>query len=165
MTMDLIVLEFQGYLRNISRYDSDIPTVIPDGIFGDETAESLKAFQRKHSLAETGTVNFPTWEKLIEENRNAIFFFSEPVQTAPISNEDLPLEEGKESHLNYNLNLMLSHLGRSYANFDVLELTSAFTPQTKAQVINFQKVIDREQTGRVDKETWNALSQLYLLLS
>lgn len=162
--MDLIVLEFQGYLRNISRYDSDIPTVIPDGIFGDETTESLKAFQRKHSLAETGTVNFPTWEKLIEENKRAIFFFSEPEQTAPISNGDFPLEQGKETHLNYNLNLMLSHLGKNYENFDVLELTADFTAQTRAQVINFQKVIDKEQTGKVDKETWNSLSQLYLIL-
>lgn len=163
--MDEIILELQGYLRNISRYDSDIPTVIPDGIFGDETTESIKAFQRKHSLEETGNVDFETWNKLIEENRNAIFFFSEPIQTAPIRNEDFPLTEGKETYLNYNLNLMLSHLGRSFANFDILEITSAFTPQTTAQVKSFQKVISVPLTGIVDKEIWNSLSQLYLILA
>lgn len=163
--MDEIILEMQGYLRNISRYDSDIPTVIPDGIFGDETTKSIRAFQNKHSLEETGTVDFETWNKLIDENRNAIFYFSEPVQTAPIRNEDLPLTEGKETHLNYNLNLMLSHLGRRFENFDILEITSVFTPQTTAQVRNFQKVIAVPLTGVVDKETWNSLSQLYLILT
>lgn len=163
--MDEIILEMQGYLRNISRYVSDIPTVIPDGIFGDETTESVKAFQRKHSLEETGTVNFETWNKLIVENRKAIFFFSEPVQTAPIRNEDFPLREGKETHLNYNLNLMLSHLGRNFTNFDILEVTSVFTPQTTAQVKNLQKVFALPLTGIVDKEIWNSLSQLYLILT
>lgn len=163
--MDEIILEVQGYLRNISRYDSDIPTVIPDGIFGDETTESVRAFQRKYNLEETGTVNLATWNKLTEENRKAVFFFSEPVQTAPIKNEDFPLREGKETHLNHNLNLMLSHLGRNFENFDILENTSAFTPQTTAQVRNFQKVIAVPLTGIVDKEIWNALSQLYLILT
>lgn len=162
--MDSTVMEMQGYLRNISRYDSDIPTVIPDGIFGDETTESVKAFQRKHSIDETGRVNFETWNKLIEENRNAVFYFSDPVQTAPIRNEDLPLREGKETYLNYNLNLMLSHLGRNFANFDILEVTDVFSPQTTAQVRFFQKVTDVPLTGEVDKQTWNSLSQLYLLL-
>ncbi len=163
--MDEIILELQGYLRNISRYDSDIPTVIPDGIFGDETTESIKAFQRKNSLEETGTVDFDTWNKLVAENKKAVFLFSEPVQTAPIRKEDFPLTEGKETHLNYNLNLMLSHLGRNFENFDILEITSAFTPQTTAQVKSFQKVISVPLTGDVDKETWNSLSQLYLILA
>lgn len=162
--MDEIILEFQGYLRNISRYDSDIPTVIPDGIFGEETVNSLKAFQRKQGLRDTGTVDFQTWEKLVGENRKAVFFFSLPEQTAPITDEDFPLREGKETHLNYNLNLMLSHLGRNYSNFDILEVNDIFSPQTRAQVIVFQKVTDKEKTGEVDKELWNSLSQLYLIL-
>lgn len=162
--MDVAVMEMQGYLRNISRYDSDIPTVIPDGIFGDETTASVKAFQRKHSLAETGRVNSETWDKLIQENRKAVFYFFEPIQTAPIQNGDLPLKEGKETHLNYNLNLMLSHLGRNFENFDVLEVTDVFSPQTTAQVKVFQKVTDAPVTGEVDKLTWNNLSYLYLLM-
>ncbi len=163
--MDETVLEIQGYLRNISRYDKDIPTVIPDGIFGDETTESVRAFQRKHGLNETGIVNFETWNKLIEQNREAVFFFSEPVQTAPVRNEDLPLREGKETHLNYNLNLMLSRLADRFVNFSAVEVTSFFTSDTAAQVKIFQKVNSLPLTGIVDKETWNLLSELYLLLT
>lgn len=163
--MDETVLEIQGYLRNISRYDKDIPTVIPDGIFGNETTESVRAFQRKHGLNETGIVNFETWNKLIEQNREAVFFFSEPVQTAPVRNEDLPLREGKETHLNYNLNLMLSRLADRFVNFSAVEVTSFFTSDTAAQVKIFQKVNSLPLTGIVDKETWNLLSELYLLLT
>ncbi len=161
--MNTAVFEFQGYLRNISRYDSDIPTIIPDGIFGEETTASVKTFQRKHGLSETGTVNFETWTKLTEENRKAVFFFSDPIQTAPIKNEDLPLREGKETPLNYNLNLMLSQLGRRYENFSIIEVSSYFTSETAEQVRFFQKAIDVPVTGIVDKETWNSLSRLYLI--
>ena len=163
--MDKAVFELQGYLRNISRYDSDIPSVISDGIFGKETAESVRAFQRKHSLEETGAVDFTTWNKLTQENRNAVFFLSEPEQIAPIKNEDLPLKEGKSSHLNYNLNLMLSHIGRRFTNFEAVEVTAEFTPETAAQIKKLQRVISVPVTGEADKETWNSLSQLYLLLT
>lgn len=162
--MDIIIREMQEYLRNIARGDAEIPLIVPDGIYGSETTQSVKAFQKKHGLKESGNVDFETWEKLVEENGKALFSFSAPNQIAPIRNEDLPLKKGKESIFNYNLNLMLSSLASVYRNFDVLSVTSNFTEDTERQVIAFQKVIASELTGEVDKETWNALADIYVLI-
>ena len=41
------IYNLQRYLRQLSRFDPDIPAVDEDGIFGEETRTSLEAFQKK----------------------------------------------------------------------------------------------------------------------
>ncbi len=163
--MDSAVFEIQTYIRNISRYDNDIPSLIPDGIFGNETTESITAFQRKHLLEQTGKVNFTTWNKLFEENSKALYSFSPPVQTAPATNSDFPLKQGNTSHLNKNVNLMLLRLSDFYRNFDGAEMSDEYTEKTKELIKIFQKLTGNTVTGETDKATWNLLSYLYLLLT
>ena len=163
--MDTAVYEIQSYIRNISRLDKDIPSLVPDGIFGEETAESVTVFQRKHLLAQTGKVDIDTWNKLLEESDRAVFAFSEPVQTAPALNSDFPLRIGKESHLNSKLNLMLSRLSDFYGNFSGAVLSSEYTEETEQLISLFQSLSGNSVTGVTDKSTWNLLSALYLLLS
>ncbi len=163
--MDTAVYELQSYIRNISRLDRDIPALVPDGIFGEETAESVTAFQRKHLLPLTGKVDFDTWNKLSEENDRAVFAFSEPVQTAPAKNRDFPLKKGKKSHLNGNVNLMLSRLGDFYENFAGALLSDEYTADTERLIGSFQSLTGTDITGETDKMTWNLLSYLYLLLA
>ncbi len=163
--MDTAVYEIQSYIRNISRLDKDIPSLVPDGIFGDETTESVLAFQRKNLLPQTGKVDFDTWNKILEENDRAIFVFSAPVQTAPARNSDFPLKKGKESHLNANVNLMLSRLSDFYDNFEDAVLSSDYTAETERLISIFQALTSTAVTGETDKNTWNLLSYLYLLLT
>ncbi len=163
--MDTAVYEIQTYIRNISRLDPQIPSLVPDGIYGAETAESITAFQRKHLLAQTGKVDFSTWNKLLEENDRAVFAFSEPVQTAPVRSGDFPLKRGKESHLNGNVNLMLSRLYDFYENFSGAVLSPDYTEETERLIGIFQSLTGNPVTGETDKNTWNLLSYLYLLLT
>lgn len=163
--MDTAVYEIQTYIRNISRLDPQIPSLVPDGIYGEETAQSVTAFQRKHLLPQTGKVDFLTWNKLLEENDKAVFAFSEPVQTAPVRNEDFPLREGKKSHLNGNVNLMLSRLSDFYENLQGAVLSPDYTSETARLIGVFQSLTGNPVTGETDKSTWNLLSYLYLLLT
>ncbi len=162
--MDTAVFEIQSYIRNISRIDDDIPSLVPDGIFGEETTESVLAFQRKHLLQQTGKVDFATWNKLLEENDRAVFAFSEPVQTAPATNGDFPLKRDKESHLNGNVNLMLTRLSDFYENFGGAVLSPDYTEATERLIRIFQSLTGNTVTGEVDKNIWNLLSYLYLIL-
>lgn len=163
--MNSAVFEVQSFIRNISRYDKDIPSLIPDGIYGEETEESILAFQRKHLLPQTGKVDFDTWNKLLQENADALFNLSLPVQTAPVHNGDFPLKKGKSSHLNRNINLMLLRLSDFYENFDGAELSFDYTEKTTELIGTFQNLTGLPETGETDKQTWNLLSYLYLLLS
>ena len=163
--MNTAVYEIQTYIRNISRLDPQIPSLVPDGIYGEETTESIAAFQRKHLLEQTGKVDSDTWNKLLEENDKALFAFSEPIQTAPVKNGDFPLKRGKESHLNGNINLMLLRLSDFYENLSGAVLSPDYTSETERLIGVFQSLTGIPVTGETDKSTWNLLSSLYLLLT
>ena len=161
--MDSAVFEIQSYLRNIGRLDSDISRVVPDGFFGEETTAAVKSFQRKYGLAETGIVDFESWESIKDKNSEAAFTASEPVQIVRITNDDLPLVTGMDNTLIYTLHLMLNLLAERYNNFTPLPLQSLFDENTEREVRRFQWVISHEETGQVDKATWNNLAEMYLL--
>lgn len=160
---DDAVFELQSYLRNIGRLDSDISRVVPDGVFGSETTEAVRSFQSKHGITETGTVDFETWEMIKRKNSEALFEASEPVQLVKITNGDLPLVRDTDSSLVYTLHLMLNRVAENYDNFTPLPVQSFFDESTEREVRRWQRVISHEESGRVDKLTWNTLAEFYLL--
>ena len=58
------VMGLQEMLRTISFWLEDIPSVIPDGIFGPKTKDSVTAFQTVYGLKPTGEVDSQTWHLL-----------------------------------------------------------------------------------------------------
>ena len=161
--MDDAVFEAQSYLRNIGRLDTDISRVVPDGIFAAETTDAVKSFQRKYGLGETGIIDFETWELIKSKNYEAVFTASEPIQLVRITNEDLPLRKGMDNDLIYTLHLMLNNAAQRYDNFTHLPLQSLFDDNTEREVKRWQRVIATEESGEVDKVTWNYLAEFYLL--
>lgn len=161
--MDDAVFEAQSYLRNIGRLDSDISRVVPDGIFAAETTDAVKSFQRKYGLTETGIIDFELWELIKSKNSEAVFAASEPVQIVHITNDDLPLVKGTDNSLVYTLHLMLNNVARRHDNFIPLPLQSLFDENTEREVRRWQRVIATEESGQVDKTTWNYLAEFYLL--
>ena len=61
------VAEVQHYLRAISYKHEEIPHVGVDGIYGKETEEAVRAFQRLFSLRVTGEADEATFALLYEE--------------------------------------------------------------------------------------------------
>ena len=157
------VSELQQALRDIAKTDSDILSVIPDGIFAEETEESVKSFQRKFGFTETGKVDFELWDKIQEERQKALFTLSEPIQVIAIKKEDLPLVLGQISKEVHMLNMMLNSLSEKYSNFENVGHGDEFSTKTKNEVEKWQKIIGHQVTGEVDKLTWNRLAEQYLL--
>ncbi len=158
------IFEFQQYLRNISRAFGEIPLIIPDGNFTDETEQSIKAFQKNNSLPVTGKVDFDTWEKLKDKNNRAVFESSDPRGSFPIKNEDLPLKEGMSSQAVQTLKLMLFNLSGRYSNFTEVEPSLFFDGETANNVLRFQEIAFLPLTGEVDKTTWNSLGDIFSLV-
>ena len=156
-------MELQQRLRNISKVHKDVPSVIPDGIFGEETENAVRAFQRKFGFSETGVVDFEIWDRINEEGKKALFVLSDPNQVISIKNEDLPLIIGQIGREVHTLNLMLRRLGELYSNFRSENTGDEFTAETEREVRKWQKVIGHDITGEVDKLTWNRLAEHYLL--
>lgn len=55
------VRQLQNQLNRISRDYPAIPYVTPDGIYGPNTADSVKVFQRIFNLPQTGITDYATW--------------------------------------------------------------------------------------------------------
>lgn len=87
------VILLQYYLSILSEFDSVIPPVTIDGVFGASTRVSLEAFQRAQRLPITGKVNAQTW--------NALTGSYEGIDRTVLSQEVLfPSEiKGLETHL------------------------------------------------------------------
>lgn len=58
------VRQIQTYLRELEAALGVRPKLSVDGVYGDETRESVRAFQRREGLTETGEVDAETFEKL-----------------------------------------------------------------------------------------------------
>lgn len=62
----LKVRQLQEQLNTIGQVYSAIPSVVADGIFGERTANAVRAFQSVFGLPQTGIVNYQTWYKIQE---------------------------------------------------------------------------------------------------
>lgn len=60
------VLQMQEQLNKISTSYPAIPQIVADGIYGRNTANAVRIFQRTFGLPQTGVVDYPTWYKISE---------------------------------------------------------------------------------------------------
>ncbi|MBR2431596.1 MAG: peptidoglycan-binding protein, partial [Clostridia bacterium] len=66
---ELVIYEIQSYLRELYKAGYELPLITPDGIYGSLTAEAVKAFQKSQGIAESGAVDYITWNRLVLESR------------------------------------------------------------------------------------------------
>ncbi len=55
------VIQLQEQLNRIARNYPAIPTIAADGIYGEQTANAVRTFQRIFSLPQTGSTDYATW--------------------------------------------------------------------------------------------------------
>lgn len=55
------VRQLQNQLNRIAQNYPALPTLTPDGIYGQRTADSVRTFQRIFGLPQTGVTDYPTW--------------------------------------------------------------------------------------------------------
>lgn len=55
------VRQLQQQLNRIAKNYPAIPTLIPDGIYGPDTADAVRMFQKIFHLPQAGIVDYPTW--------------------------------------------------------------------------------------------------------
>ena len=58
------VRTIQEQLNTIASVYSAIPSLVPDGIYGENTQASVRQFQSIFGLPQTGIVDFATWYRI-----------------------------------------------------------------------------------------------------
>ncbi len=60
------VYQMQQQLARIAKTYSAIPSISPDGVYGENTRKAVEAFQRTFGLPVTGVVDYNTWYEISE---------------------------------------------------------------------------------------------------
>lgn len=155
------IYNLQRYLRQLSRFDPDIPAVDEDGIFGKETRASLEAFQRKYGLPITGTADPETWAMLFNEYLASVEAYTrpQPVYLFPRFPADYSVGRGDENLLVGVIQFLLREITTLYGrDSSVIPLDGIFGDVTEQAVKDFQAVNRLPPDGRVDRITWNRLA-------
>lgn len=155
------VEQMQIALRELSFSYPEIPTIIPDGIFGSETAQATAAFQRRFGLAPTGKIDLTTWNAILQTYRDEIKERSEPAAIRPFPGPDYLLSFGDKEDLVYILQIMLKTIGMVFSNIVGQKITGEYDVFTRNAVREIQKASALEPTGNVDKRTWDKIAGMY----
>ncbi len=155
------IREAQIYLRVVAEANPAIPIVIPNGVYDNETAEAIKAFQREYGLAPTGKIDAETWNALYRAYLEAAVSFMPLQAITPLTQNNAPLTEGDAGYLIYILQAMINTVTQFYDNTEGVTINGIYDNETAEAVRLMQGIIGKEQTGITDTATWNGLARLY----
>jgi len=157
------VRDIQTFLYTISQVDPLIPRVNPDGIYGPETADSVRVFQETYLGFGDGRVDFATWQALVAHYRDARTALREPERIAPFTAflKDGRLLLGDRSDIVMMVRIMLATIGLDYACAEGLPITDLFDDAMEEAILSFQFANGREPDGIIDRSTWDRRAMAY----
>lgn len=156
------IRNIQYFLTYLSEFYSQIPPLEIDGIFGAQTENATKAFQRLFEIPITGRVDLTTYDLLY---RTYLGF----IQSIPFKYLDgkiypypgIPLRVGSESEVVRLLQEYLNYISQFFIQIPSVSPTGYFGQRTKEAVIAFQRINGLEPSGTVAFATWNAVTSVY----
>lgn len=156
------IRNLQRYLRRLSYEESTIRPVPVDGIFEERTEEALSEFQRLFGLPVTGRADRESFDALFREyerlrrtdRRASIDFF-------PATPEGYESRLGERSAFVSLLQFLLGELTLIYDAYEPPAPTGVLDEATEEAIRRFQGIHSLPRTGRVDRQTWNRLSEEY----
>ncbi len=143
------IREIQEYLHFISdRVTDEIPRIAIDGIFGDETKEAVKAFQRYKGIDESGIVDFLTFTLIYEEFKLAEDLYN--AESYIIDEKLFPLKLGDSGNEALYINLLLDELADVYSSIERVDVKPYFSLATEKAVKALREIFLLESTPVVD---------------
>lgn len=157
------VRSLQTMLRTIASIEPNQINVIPDGIYGSQTAAAVRSFQRRQGLNPTGVVDQATHERIIQEYEQA---YIEAKKAQPVQINLDPgqvLRRGEQNNHIYLAQSMLTVLHLLDSRIPLPPHNGILDPGTAESVAAFQSFAGLPPTGEIDKRTWKDLALYYAL--
>ncbi len=157
------IRSLQTMLRVISEDDPRLPTVVPDGIYGPTTMNSISAFQRLYGLPITGITDQQTWEKVVSIYELAL------ISVGPAEPIEIILQPGEVFRLGdsnayiYLLQSILIQLSNDNPTIIAPNHNGIFDNPTSDALASFQLLAGLPSTGEMDKNTWKYLVRHFTL--
>lgn len=156
----------QVRLNRISSNYPSIPKISEtDGIFGAETRDAVREFQRIFSLDPTGVVDRSSWYR-IQTIYNAVKRLneleSEGIVIDEVSNQfDTALYPGASGEEVRAVQYYLRTIGIFDPAISVVDITGVYDEATENAVREFQVLYGLPVTGEIDERTWDTMFDAY----
>lgn len=161
--IDQPIRSLQTMLRVIAEDDPRLPTLIPDGIYGQSTMQSVTAFQRLYGLPITGIADQATWNKIVAVYEPAL------IRIGPAEPIEIILEPGQVFRLGdrnayiYLLQSILTQLSTENPTINKPEHNGILDDPTSKALAAFQLLAGLPPTGELDRITWKYLAKQFAL--
>lgn len=157
------IRSLQTMLRVISADQPSQPTVVPDGIYGQDTLTAVSSFQRSQGLPVTGVTDQATWEQIVAEYEPALIRVGKATPIEIIMEPGQVFRLGDRSPYLYLLQSILTVLSEDYDNLDRPPHTGILDTPTSDALAAFQLLAGLPPTGELDKITWKYLANQFTL--
>lgn len=157
------VRSLQTMLRVLAEDDRTLPTVVPDGIYGQDTINAVSAFQRRNGLPVTGVTDQTTWEAIVAAYGPALIRIGKAQPIEIIMAPGQVYHHGESSPNLYLLQSMLLVLSQEHPVISEPTHTGVLDAETSAALAAFQLLAGLPPTGELDRETWRYLVNQFTL--
>ena len=150
------VEQLQFWLNTLAQYESSIPSLTVDGVYGTGTANAVRAFQRKYGLTVDGVVGRDTWTELYDQFRSI-----QSDNGTPNAYPGTALREGASGQNVRLVQFWLKIARTVYPSLSNVTVDGRFGSATAAAVRRFQTYFGLTSDGVVGRTTWNKLYEVY----
>ena len=157
------IRSLQTMLRIIAEDDPRLPTLVPDGIYGPTTMNSVTAFQRLYSLPITGITDSATWEQIVEVYESALVRIGKAEPIEIIMEPGEVFRVGDSNAYIYLLQSMLTQLSNENPSINQPDHNGVLDNPTSEALAAFQFLAGLPATGELDKITWKYLVKQFTL--
>ncbi len=160
------VQRIQNFLNRVRINFPAIPRIEnPNGVFGADTAASVRVFQSINGLAQDGVVGPATWNKITQVYVSITRLAELNGEGTRVSIGTTPpsavLSMGSRGNAVLELQFILNTVAASYPEVSTVIQDSLFDTRTRNSVIEFQKTFGLPQDGVVGPATWTKLYAVY----
>ncbi len=150
--------QVQTYLLELAHAYSGLPKLTVDGIYGEETREAVRAFQRAFELPITGEVDDITFSRLYEEFAHAREERLAESELLPAS--VFPLQMGDSGSYVRILQSVIGEISGLHIPSD-----GFYGRATEDSVRAFQRRYQYTPDGTVSRRLWNRIAQEYRVIT
>ena len=156
-------LVLQYYLEYISLFVPTVQSVVPDGIFGQNTENAVISFQNTYGFTPDGVVDRALWNAIQNTYYNTLsavnYEYREGV-TLPYGGRILT--EGVTGEDVRALQEYLNFIGNTFTEIPKVNPDGIFGPATASQVRAFKTRFNLPgNPERVGADTWNSITDVY----
>ncbi len=155
------VKTIQYYIKALSCYFTEIPSVEITGEFGPETTNAVKKLQEYFEVKSNGAVGVETWIVLDREYRAILDKIPEGCFQNNILYPGYPLFKGMADKNIRLLQTYLQKIADVYSTIPEMEINGMFDDDMVETVRAFQTEFGKDITGVVGPITWSSIVGVY----